>query len=251
MARKTVLEIIKDVLSDMDSDDITSYLDTVESTQIAKILEATYYNIIDGKDWPNLYNTFTLTQTSATTPTHLTIPTTILDIKYVKYNVIESGGTKAKYVEIDFKEPQEFMKILDARDSSATEVDVTTDTSGILLNIFQDRAPTIYTSFDEKTIIMDAYDADVEAYLKTAKTQCYGKVQPTVTMADSFYFDLPPDSFTYLINETKRAAFILLKQTSNPLADQYSITHRRRQSQEAWKIRNGYTYSNYGRKGKK
>jgi len=43
----------------------------------------------------------------------------------------------------------------------------------------------------------------------------------------------------------------LLKQTSNPLADQYSITHRRRQSQEAWKIRNGYTYANYGRQGKK
>ena len=92
---------------------------------------------------------------------------------------------------------------------------------------------------------------DVETFLKTAKNQCYGKVYPTVTVSDGFYFDLPPDAFSYLLNEAKSTCFLTLKQQQNNKAEQHAVTQRRRMSQEAWKLRNGITYPNYGRKSTK
>lgn len=251
MARLTYLELVTDILSDMDSDVVTSIFDTVESTQVAQIIETTYYNIIDGKDWPNLYQMFRLTETSATTPTHMTLSNTVMDLKYIKYNIRSLTDTKDRYTEIWFLEPQEFMRIVDERNSSATNIQQVTDASNIKINVFKDRAPIYFTSFNETVIIFDAFDADVETFLKTAKNQCYGKIYPTVSSIDGFYFDLPVDAFSLLLNEAKSTAFLTLKQQNNPKAEQHAVTQRRRMSQQAWKLRNGIRYPNYGRKSTK
>jgi len=250
MARMTMLEMVRDIHLDItDGEYIYTINQNVVSTQITEILQRTYYNIIDGKDWPNLYTMFQLTETSASTPCHMTIPTGVMDLKYIKYNVRQSTDTKDKFVEIKFMEPEDFMAMMDSRDSSATEV--TQITSTIYYNFFNERPPTYFTSLNETTAIFDAFDSDVETYLKTIKTQCYGKVYPTVVMDDSEYFDLPTDSFSYLLNAAKAAAFTRILKINDVHAEQDVVTQRRRMSQEAWKIRNGYTYSNYGRQGKK
>ncbi len=251
MARMTYLEIVTDILSDMDSDPVSSILDTVESQQVTQIVETTYYNIIDGRDWPHLYSPFRLTESSASTPTHMTFGTSVIDVEYIKYNIRSATDTKDRYEEMIWMEPKEFMAMVDARDSSASTITQVTDASNIKINVYNERKPTYYTSFDEETIIFDAFDGDVETFLKTAKNQCYGKLYPNVSVIDSFYFDLPPDAFTLLLNEAKATCFITLKQQQNPKAEQHAITQRRRMSQQAWKIRNGITYQNYGRKGKK
>ena len=251
MARLTYLEMVQDILSDMDSDTVTTILETVESTQVTQIIETTYYNIIDGRDWPNLYQMFRLTETGISTPTHMTLGTTVMDLKYVKYNTRTATDTKDRYTEMQFLEPQEFMNIVDGRNSAATNVTQVTDTSNIKINVYKDRAPIYFTSFNETVLIFDAYDEDVETFLKTAKNQCYGKVYPTVTTSDGFYFDLPPDAFSYLLNEAKSTCFLTLKQQQNNKAEQHAVTQRRRMSQEAWKLRNGISYPNYGRKSTK
>lgn len=251
MARMTYLEIVSDILSDMDSDPVSSIFDTVESTQVAEIVKTTYFNIIDGKDWPNLYQMFRLTETSASTPTHMTLSNTVMDLQYIKYNIRSAVDTKDRYQEITFLEPREFMHIVDERNSAATNVTQVTDASNIKINVFKDRAPIYYTSFNETVIIFDAYDADVETFLKTAKNQVYGKIYPTVSQTDTFYFDLPTDSFSLLLNEAKSTCFITLKQQQNPKAEQHSMEQRRRMSQEKWKIRKGIRYPNYGRKSTK
>lgn len=247
----TLLELVDDILSSLDSDPVTSYTDTVEGEQVAQILKNTYYNIIDGKDWPQLYTMFQLTQTSVATPTHMTLGTTITDVKYIKYNVKSSTDTVDKFTEITYLPPQEFMALLDARPSDNTSVTQITDTSGIYLNIVNDQPPMYYTSFDESTIIFDAFDTDVETFLKTIKTQCYGRQEPAVTLSDGLYFNLPTDAFSLLLNEAKALAWAELKQIQNPKAEQYAGTHKRRMSQEAWKLKNGIRYPNLGRKGKK
>jgi hypothetical protein len=250
MARMTLLELVKDIMYELDPDKpIYTIYQTVDSEKIANLIVTTYYSIIDGKDWPNLYTMFQLTETSASTPCHMTIPTGVMDVQYVKYNTRQSTDTKDKYVEIKFMEPENFMSMLDARDSSATEV--TQITSTIYYNFYNDRPPTYYTSLNETTAIFDAFDSDVETYLKTIKTQCYGKVYPTVTIDDDTYLDLPPDAFSYLLNSSKAIAYNRILKFSDVHAEQEVVTQRRRMSQEAWKIRNGYTYSNYGRQGKK
>lgn len=248
----TMLELVRSVVLDITK---TEYIYTLNesliSTQVTEILRDTYFSIIDGKDWPNLYKAFQLTQSSADTPTHMTFSNTVMDVQYIKYNIKSATDTKDKYVEIKYLLPKDFMEVLDARDSSADNVDVITDSTGIYLNIINNRAPTGYTSFDEKTIIFDSYDSGVETHLKTIKTQCYGKIYPTVVMDDDEYFDLPVEAFSYLLHETKSTASLKILEKADEKSEQESVTQRRRMSQEAWKLHNGITYPNYGRRGKK
>lgn len=67
-------------------------------------------------------------------------------------------------------------------------------------------------------------------------------------MSDTFTPDLPVQMFSYLLNEAKSVCFATLKQMANMKAEQASTTQRRRMSQEAWRIKNGIAYPNYGRK---
>lgn len=251
MARLTLLEMVQDILNDADSDPVDSYLDTVESQQVAQILKTTYFNIIDGKDWPHLFNLFQLTETSASTPTHLNIANTVVKVMWVKYDKASATDTRTKYLDVTYKEPEEFVNILNARVSDATNIDIITDPSGLPLLIYNDKAPTYYTSFTDDTIVMDAYDSAVETYLKTAKNQCHGKIYPSVTLSDSLYFDLPTEMYSYLLAEGKATSFQVLKQIVNQKAEYHSVSQRRRMSWESHNLNRGNRYPDFGRRSKK
>lgn len=250
MPKMTVLDMTQDILSDMDSDEVNSINDTVEALQVAQILKSTYFNIIDGRDWPHLYQPFQLTASTTTArPTHMRLPDNIIDVSWVKYDCKELGETRDRVKSIVYKTPAAFQEILEQRDSTDLTVTEVADPSGISLNVHNDRAPLYFTSFDNEYVVFDAYDIAVEDTLKTSKTSCYGKVYPTWTMSDSFIPDLPTQSFSYLLNEAKSTASLRLKQTPDQKAEQHSITQKRRQSQAAWRIAGGITMPNYGRGG--
>jgi len=250
MPRYTLLEMVQDILSDLDSDEVNSINDSVEALQVAQILKSTYFNIIDGRDWPHLYEFFQL-EASGTTdrPTHMHLPDDVIDLSWVKYDCKESGETRDRIKPMVYKSPEEFTNILEQRDSTDTTVDEVADPTGINLNIHNDRAPQYYTSFDNEYVVFDAYDALVENTLQTSKTQGYGKVYPTWTTSDTFVADLPTQAFSYLLNEAKSTASLRLKQAPDQKAEQHSVTQRRRMSQDAWRIGGGIKYPNYGRKG--
>lgn len=245
----TLLDIVQDIMSDMDSDEINSISDTAESLQVAQIVKTTYYNIIDGKDFPWMYELFQL-NTSGTTsrPTHMSLPEDIIDLKWIKYNNKKSTDTKNKLEKVIYKTPEDFINIVDSRDSSSSNISVITDPSDITINVYTDRGPMYFTSFDDETLVFDAYDSAKETNLTNSNTQVYGKRSVTFTLSDSFTPDLPVQMFSYLLNEAKSTAFLTLKQMANQKAEQQSVSQRRRMSQEAWKITNGITYGNYGRK---
>lgn len=252
MPAMTYLEMVKDILNDMESDPVTTIAETEESREVVQILKTTYFQIIDGRDWSHLYQLFQLTATGASTPTHMTIPSNVMDFEYIKYNSRTATDTKNKFVTIQYKEPKDFMDIVDSRDSSSTDIDEVSDTSGVPILVFNERAPTFWTSFDDATIVFDAYDSAVDTTnLVATKTQCRGKVYPTVTESDAFVFDLPIDAFSYFLSEAKSMCFLNVKQVANAKVEQQATTQRRRMSHEAHKVANGIKYPNYGRKGKK
>lgn len=253
MARMTYLEIVRDVLLEVTNGGVycTTIDESIESTQIAEIVKNTYYHIIDGRNWPHLFTLFQLTETSASTPTHFTISTNVMDIDFIKYNKVRAGETRNRYEEIYYREPKEFIEILNGRVSDNSNVTIITDTSGLPLNIHNDRPPQYYTSFDDSSIVMDSFDNAVETFLKTAKNQCHGKIYPTVTRTDSFIFDLPTEAFSYLLNESKSVAFLLIRNQPHAKAEQASTTQRRRMSWQAWTIDKKNTYPDFGRKKRK
>lgn len=249
MAKMTLLDMVQDILSDMNSDEVNSITDSTESLQVAQIIKTSYYNIIDGKDFPFLYELFQL-ETSGTSsrPTHLQLPETIIDLSWIKYNCKKSTDTKDKFKKIEYKNPEDFVEITDQRNSSLSTVTTVTDSTGIKLYIYNDRAPSYFTSFDDETLVFDAYDSGIDSTLQNSKTQCHGKRSVVFTLQDNFTPDLPVQMFSYLLNEAKSVAFVTLKQLPNAKAEQQATSQRRRMSQEAWKVKNGITYPNYGRK---
>lgn len=251
MARMTLLEMTQNILSEMDSDTVDSYTDTVESQQVAEIIKATYFQLLDGRDWPHLYHNFRLNAPSTGNPTKCGIPSNVMSIKWVKYNIKNDSG-RDRFTEIPFVEPEEFTRILEQRDSTASNIQVVNDNVEIFLNIYNDRQPTMWTSFTEANIYFDAYNSAIEspARLSSSKTVCFGKLYPNITMSDSLLFDLPIEAFSYLLEEAKSTCFLTLKQMPNQKAEQHAITHRRRMSRQAWAINRGIVYPDYGRKRK-
>jgi hypothetical protein len=160
MAKMTLLEIVQDILSDMDGDEVNSINDSVEALQVAQIIKTTYYTIIDGKDFPWLKELFQLnTSGTSSRPTYMSLPTDIIDLDWIKYNVRKSTDTKNIYKKMVYKTPEEFLEITDSRDSSSSNIMVQSDPSGIKINIFTDRAPAYFTSFDDEVLVFDAYDS--------------------------------------------------------------------------------------------
>lgn len=251
MAKMTLLEIVQDILSDMDSDEVNSISDTVEASQVAQVVKSTYFSLIDGKEWPHLYSMFQLTSSgNSAQPTHMSYPSTVEDVKYIKYNIRDVADTKDIFQEIKWKTPEDFMELVNKRSSAETTITKITDTTGISINVYNERPPQYYTSFDNDNLIFDAYDIAVDSTLQTSKTECYGKLYPSWTVSDSFYPDLPNNAFSLLLNEAKSICFVTLKQSTNPKAEQHSVSQRRRMSQKAWKNENqkGISYPDYGRK---
>lgn len=252
MPRMTLLDIVQDILSDMSSDEVNSISDSVESLQVAQIVKSTYFNIIDGKDWPHLYEMFTLEPSGNNLlPTHMRLPEGVLELEWLKYDKKDSAAAKAAFRDIVYKSPKEFMNILDNRDSTATYVTRVVDPTLIELNIYNDRQPSYYTSFDNEYIILDAFESALDDTLQASKTQGYGKVYPTWEMVDNFIPDLPTQSFSYLLNEAKSTCFLRLAQTADQKSEQHAITQRRRMSRDAWRVADTVAYASFGRKGKK
>lgn len=249
MAKLTLLEIVQSILNDMDGDEVNSINDTVEAAQIAQIVKTTYYHIIDGEDWPHLNELFQPDASGTVSkPTHLEIPEYVTKLDWLKYNKKTSTLDKDKFEEITYLPPDEFLLILEVRDSTKPNVTVVTDFDGVKLNILNDAQPLYWTSFDDKSIVLDAYDSAVDSTIQNSKTQCYGKIHPSFSLTDSFIPNLPAQAFSYLVAESKAHAFVNLRQTQNAKAEQYSISQRRRMSIDKWKVAGVITYSNYGRK---
>jgi len=257
MAKMTLLEMTQDILSDMDSDQVNSIDGSAEALQVANIIKTSYYNIIDGRDYPFLYEMFRMfTSGTLDRPTHMNLPDTVIDLKWIKYNSKLKSTDKNLYKKVTYKTPEEFMELLDNRDSSAANIKVVVDSTrygistGVSLNILNDKQPQCFTSFDDESLVFDSYLATLENNLQNSQTQCWGKRSIPFTMTDTFIPDIPVQMFTYLLAEAKSAAFMTFKQMANQKAEKHSITQKRRMSEEAWRIANGITYPNYGRTSK-
>lgn len=249
MAKLSLLDIVQDIANDLETDEINSINDTVEAAQIAQIVKTTYLEMMANRNWPHLKQTFLLDSSGTTSrPTHLKLPSGVREVIYLAYNRRKSTDTRDKYQELEWKENEEFLEILNSRNSAGTNITVKTELGGIKLNLFNDRAPTFYTSFDDEYIICDAYESALESTLQSSKTQCVGYVSPSWTVSDTFIPDLPEEAFPALVAEAKSTAFIVLKQAANEKAEQKAQRQQRWLSRKAWRVDGGVRYPDYGRK---
>ena len=247
MAKLTVLDMVQDILGAMNSDDVNSISDTQEAYDVARIIKNTYEDMMADKDWPHLQTLMQLTAVGATRPTHMTIPDSVQRVLWIKYNKRTATDTRDKYTEVTFKEPVDFLELVNSRDSSATNIDTIVDASSVSLFIRNDIAPTYWTTFDDETIVMDAYDSALEANLQTSKSQCFVYKEATFTISDTHTPDLPSKSFPQLVAQAKATSFSQIKQVMNGTEESKARRLRQRQSRENWRLNGGVKYPNYGK----
>lgn len=250
--KQSILDMTQDILSDMNSDEVGSITDTLESLQVAQIIKSVYEEMMGRKNWPHLQKLITLDSSLTTArPTHMAVPETIKEVVSISYNKQKASQTAPRWQEVEYLYPDEFLIKTNNRNTDNANTDEITDVSGVKLLIKNDSAPTYYTSFDDENIVFDSYDSEVDTTLQSSKTQVLAYVLPTFTLTDAFVPDLPAEAFPALLAEAKSTCFARIKQSPDAKAEQQSRRSMGWISRKNWQVEGGWRFPNYGRPTKK
>ncbi len=99
MAKMTLLEMVQDIMSDMNDDDVNAISDTIESLQVAQIVKSVYFEMMANKNWPHLKKLDNLESSNeAAKPTHMKLPDLVKELEWIEYNKrTEAAPTKSRY----------------------------------------------------------------------------------------------------------------------------------------------------------
>lgn len=249
MAKRSLLEIVQEILNDMDSDAVNSIDDTVESQQVADIVRSCYNELISNRNWPHLTKIIQLESSGLLDkPNYLVVPEKIHELKFFKYDKRRVDQNHPVIQDVLYKAPWDFINTTSTRNSESENIIEVIDFSGTTLLIRNDFAPQFWTSFDDTYIVTDSYNAEIDDTLKKSKTQCSAVMTAEWSHVDSAIPNLPADSFSLLIEEAKSTAFFTLKQMTNEKAEQKARRQSRWLSRKDWKTHGGVQYDTYGRK---
>ncbi len=234
--KMSILDMVQSVLNSIDSDDVNSIDDTVESKQVAMFVKECYYELIGQREWPFLKDTFSLQGLGDTTrPTYMELDEDdVSKIEWIKYNKKD----------VTWLDPKDFQDMLDLRVEETGVV----DSDGFALN----RDPLYYTTFDDTYFVFDGYDESAENTLQTANNLCYGVIVPSWTHEDDFIPRLPEKMFPTLLAEIKSTSSINLRQQANAKEERKAQRGRNTFQNEAWRNKSSQssynTKVNYGRR---
>jgi len=217
----TLLDLTQTILSSLDSDEINSIDDTVESQQVAKVIRTAYFDIIARGNFPEHYDLFELNASGDNTkPTLMTVPTDVRHIDWLKYNRVDSDSNP-NFTLVKPLPVLEFTNMMHSLLLSESDVGTFNQTIGsdtIEFYYLDDKEPDYYTIFDDYTVIFDSYNSDLDTTLQKSKTLGFGEKVPTFELTDNFTPDLDEHQFALLLNESKALAFLELKQMAHPMA---------------------------------
>lgn len=213
MAKITLLEIVQDILSDADSDDVNSISDTVESDQCARVVKDIYLQICDIHDFEHIKTLKKLDATSASTPNVMTIPTGFHSIEFIKYDCKIAASDPQDFKTIKYMEVADFLDMVHQRLTSDTNVDAITLSTGLIIPVINDKAPQYYTIMNTSSneVVFDSYDSDLETNLQQSKSLAYGTMRPSLSLSDSSTLDLPEHLETLVKREARAMYFDLYK----------------------------------------
>lgn len=242
--KKTVLELTQDILSSMDSDEVNSINDTVESQQVVTCIETAYNDMLTRGALSVHKTLFTLTASGDNAkPVLMTKPSNIANLAWLKYNAIKEGDADPQWIELRYMPLVDFICMVQSMLPSETTVASMTLTSAegysLTFNYRNDISPTYYTSYDDNTLIFDSYDSEVDTTLQSVKTLAFGAKNTEFSKTDSYVPDLQPQQFQLLFNEAKSLAWAELKQTIHQKAETSARRNWRHLSKTAQAIPTG------------
>lgn len=217
----TLLELTQRILSSMESDEVSSISETTEASDVANIIKECYFDIVGQGDLSEHQGLFKLdASTDNTKPVVMTIPSNVIKVDWLKYNFGSLAGPD--YTILRYVDPEEFIHIqtgMDDDDPTVSSFSLEVNKTDFVFRYRSDRYPGYYTIFDEKFVVMNSFDRDVESTLTQVRTLGFGMISPEFRMEDSFVPDLDHRQFQLLLQEAKAVAHVELKQQANPKAE--------------------------------
>lgn len=249
MAKRTLLQLTQDILNEMDSDEVNSIDDTIESQQVANTIRQCYFEMMANRNWPHLQKFITLDSSADTNfPTRFRIPEAMKELILFNYDCRrQEDGDRIMYNEIKYLYPDEFLRFVSRRNNTESNVQAVVLKNGIKLLIQNDQPPRYWTSFDDDHIWLDAFQNDIESTLMSSKTQVQAYMEPIWRHTDTAIPDLPSEAFPALLEEAKSQCFLVYKQMVNNKAEVKAQRQQRWLSRKAWRTHGGVRYPNYGR----
>lgn len=196
---KTLLDTVQRVLDKLNLDLVNNINDTEDSYLVAREAETTFYDFITRADWPDTIDLVKATSASDTSkPTELVLEQEIHYIDSLMYDISKSGDKDKVIRKIQWLDPQDFLEKVYSRNTSNNNViEVLYKDTPVF--IYNDTMPNYYTSFDNKTLILDSYDSEEEDTLIGSKTICRGKIVPTWQNTNDFVIPIQDSLYpTYL-----------------------------------------------------
>lgn len=225
--QKTLLDIVQEILSDLDSDNVNSISDTDEAMQVAKIVQNTYYDLVANRTIPELEELTKLDSLAdSTRPTYLKLPTSVSRLSRLEYNVSDDV-TEVAFRKLEYREPSDFLDWITHKSSEDSNTQTMLDINGnTTLIIRNNRMPTCFTSFDDLHLVCDAFDSTVDEVLQASKTRALVKKIPTFTLSDDHTPDIDATHFRFFITEAKSTAMAILHKQVNPKVEQTARRQR-------------------------
>lgn len=257
--KMTLLDMVQDILSAMDSDEVNSIGDSTEAQQVATAIKHAYLDIVSRANLPEHFDLFELNASlDPDKPTIMYLPENVMNLLWVKYDKRIVGDTDPHFLKVQYV-PQDIFydQCLTYRNQAQGDITQFTiegpNSSSIDITALNNKAPDYYTSFNDRTIIFDSYDSTVDTTLMKNKSLAYGEFGKAFLMEDTFVPDLDPRQFSLLYNEAKASCFADLKQVENSRAEQKVkkgwVTLHNQKSAIPASPRFIDTTPNYGRRG--
>lgn len=217
----TLLDVVNEILSDMGRDEVNELDATPEAARVLVILKDTYRHLCTRNLWEHKMVHKPLDGASDTTkPTKLLIPEDVIHIKSLDYHVYDPSSSENYYITLTHLYPEDFLRIVQGRNASDSSVSSFDNDNNVELRVFNDRAPTYWTSFDDKYVYLDAWNSVLDSTVVTTRTQAHVTVYPNFPAQDTSTFDLPARFMPMFISWAKATCFEKIKQIASP-TDQY------------------------------
>lgn len=244
MRKMTLLDMVQNILSALDSDEVNSISDTIESLQVAEIIKETFYEQFNNIYIPEFEGLFQLESANdLTKPNYLKIPSNVSKVVWIKYRDLDSKTFR----ELVYQPPEEFLSAqlnFNPDDPLLTKV---VDPSGITYAIQNKHGPTHFTIFDDDYIAFNAVDTKNEAVVQASNSIGFGLKTEEFVLEDDYVPPIDGNLFPLLLAESKATSFINLKQISSSKEEQRARRQRIRMQNDQFKSRHAqYEYWNRG-----
>jgi len=219
----------------MDSDEVNSIHDTVESNQVARVVRGVFYDCASDLGLEVNEGLFELNPSgNPSQPTIMYLPSHVSKLYWIKYNNKGATDTHSKYIDVERVDYLDFYETQFNLDSSldyVSEIVYSVNGEPFEFKYETNGFPRRFTNLTTSTLLFDRYDIDIDSTLVKNKTMCGGMLYPEFQMTDNFVIPVDPAQLSYLVNKAKVRCFSEIKQVENreaaSEASRQKIAHQR------------------------